>query len=188
MQDQEQPSPLTAEATPSQQPRTVYRCTYVLTRGARNGQACGRYVGVRITDDGPRCPQHAPKPVAPDAPKPSKPPVTTLRSIEDAERLAAWAAVKVASGRITPQAANAAVNACREFRRSHGLASSITETSAAVQAAATAWDYIKALEVVTPATPKLDAVRAIAAEKWNTMRDVLGISNADVLDSIQEPK
>jgi hypothetical protein len=94
--------------------RARLSCTALTKRGV----PCGKVVGVRAYDDGPRCPSHKPR-LAVDAPRA---PVRSLRVPSDAIRLASWAAIEAAEGRMAASRANSVANVSREFRRSYEAA------------------------------------------------------------------
>lgn len=79
----------------------------------KRGRACGRTVGVRDYGDGPRCPSHKPRSVAP---APLRAPVRSIKSPQDAMTLASWAAIAVAEGKLSASAGHAIVHAAKEFR------------------------------------------------------------------------
>jgi hypothetical protein len=92
--------------------RARLACSALTKRGA----VCGRTVGTRDYGEGPRCPTHKARALTEEL----RSPVRVLRVPGDALRLASWAAVMAAEGKIPASRANAVANACREFRRSYG--------------------------------------------------------------------
>jgi len=123
--------------------RTVHRCEKL----KRDGTVCGFYVGTVFYDGGWACAHHRPrnKPKDPNTPRRlPKAPVTDLKEPADAVRLAAWAAIQSARGRLPKQYASAVLDACREFRAGWALAQ---DTQAADELIKATCDYWKALQL-----------------------------------------
>lgn len=123
-------------------PVTRHPCSAI----ARSGRACGRTVATVATSDGWRCPSHRQRAEAPAA---SRPPVRSIRSPADALRLASWAALEVAAGRMRNVDGNSIANLCREARRGYDAGKHGAAYDAAV-------DVVDALLAVL-ADPGLDS-------------------------------
>lgn len=162
------PSP--APADPPGPAATVEPVTrHPCSAPTRSGRVCGRTVATAATPEGWRCPGHRPRGEAPAA---ARPPVRSIRSADDAAKLASWAALEVVAGRMTNVNGNAIANLCREFRRAyeagkHGAAydaaAGVVDALSVVLAELAAQDP-RVVQRVMPAGGPLDrAVRAYLA-------------------------
>src|SRR5258705_8931720 len=88
------------EVNAAHESRAVHPCEAL----KRNGQICGRYVATVFFNGLFRCPSHRPRRLkdatSGTAPKPPRPPITSLKEPSDAVRLSSWAAVQGALGRL----------------------------------------------------------------------------------------
>lgn len=140
------------------EPEAGPSCSAVTKRGT----VCGRRIAVAMTPNGPRCPAHAPK-------TSGRAPVRSIRSPQDAVRLASWAAVAVAEGRLGNQQANAVTNACREWRRSFEAAD-LARRFYALEALQNAMLANKRVSAAIEEEAQRDSVLADAFNEWKAGR------------------
>lgn len=147
----------TAPPGPEDGPSGAVGCTATTKRGA----ICGRMIALTTTPNGPRCPAHVNKSAV-------RAPVRSIRSPRDAVRLASWASVQMAEGRLGPQQCNAITNAVREWRRSFEAADTARRFEA-LSAFVTALMANKRVSAALEAEAS-DGVLAEAYEAWRAKR------------------
>ena len=132
------------------------------TATTKRGVTCGRTIALTTTPNGPRCPAHVNKAAV-------RAPVRSIRSPQDAVRLASWASVQMAEGRLGPQQCNAITNAVREWRRSFEAADTARRFEA-LQALLTAIAANKRVSAAVEEASATDDTLARAFQQWRTNR------------------
>jgi len=80
----------------------------------RDGRPCGIFMTALDADGTWKCRYHRSRPRAGER---LRPPVTSVKSHEDAQRLMSWTMVKIAGGELSQSSALALVSASREWRQ-----------------------------------------------------------------------